>query len=192
MDVFASLAIVVLALIAILPEYAIDTALAWDAGASFDLATREITHEMELVAANVTGANRLLIGLGWAADILIYWFEPRRVLDMRGEMGLEITMLTIATLVTLVFFFMHEVSSSIAAGLIGLYIFYLWINSTREVEEPDLIGAAALIGSLPVMWRRTMVVFLFVFAAGAILVAAEPFMHGPEETAQIWASTSSS
>ena len=72
----------------------------------------------------------------------------------------------------------------LAVGLIGLYVAYLWISSTREVEEPDLIGAAALIGSLPVRWRRTMVLFLFVFAAGVILIAAEPFVHGLVETGE--------
>ena len=184
LDVSASLAIAVLALIAILPEYAIEAVLAWDAGSSFNTETREVTDEMSRVAANVTGANRLLIGLGWSAVILIYWVKRKRVLDMRGEMGLEITMLTIATLVTLLIFFMHGVHILLAAGLIGLYIAYLWISSTREVEEPDLIGAAALIGSLPVKWRRTMVVFLFVFAAGVILIAAEPFVHGLVDTGE--------
>ena len=191
LDVSASLAIAVLALIAILPEYAIEAVLAWDAGSSFNVASAgsplglpvgDVTDEMSRVAANVTGANRLLIGLGWSAVILIYWYKRRRLLDMRGELGLEIKMLTVATLVTLLIFFMHGVHILLAALLIGLYIAYLWISSTHEVEEPDLIGAAALIGSLPVKWRRTMVVFLFVFAAGVILIAAEPFVHGLVET----------
>ena len=64
MDISASFAIALLALIAILPEYAIEGVLAWKAGASFDLVTQEVTPRMQLVAANVTGANRLLIGVG--------------------------------------------------------------------------------------------------------------------------------
>ena len=184
LDVSASLAIAVLALIAILPEYAIEAVLAWDAGSSFDAGTGAVTSETSRVAANVTGSNRLLIGLGWSAVILIYWVKRKRVLDMRGEMGLEITMLTIATLVTLLIFFMQQVHLVLGVGLIGLYVAYLWISSTRETEEPELIGAAALIGSLPVKWRRTIVVFLFVFAAGVILVAAEPFVDGLIETGE--------
>ena len=184
LDVSASLAIAVLALIAVLPEYAIEAVLAWDAGSSFDTATGAVTDETSRVAANVTGANRLLIGLGWSAVILIYWVKRRRVLDMRGEMGLEITMLAIATAATVVVFFVQQVHILLAVGLIVLYVAYLWVSSTREAEEPDLIGAAALIGSLPVKWRRTMVVFLFVFAAGVILIAAEPFVDGLVETGQ--------
>ena len=184
LDVSASLAIAVLALIAILPEYAIEAVLAWDAGSSFDSGTGAVTDETSRVAANVTGSNRLLIGLGWSAVILIYWVKRKRVLDMRGEMGLEITMLTIATLVTLLIFFMQQVHLVLAMGLIGLYVAYLWISSTRESEEPELIGVAALIGSLPVKWRRTMVVFLFVFAAGVILIAAEPFVDSLVSTGE--------
>ena len=184
LDVSASLAIAVLALIAILPEYAIEAVLAWDAGSSFDSGTGAVTNETSRVAANVTGSNRLLIGLGWSAVILIYWVKRKRVLDMRGEMGLEITMLTIATLVTLLIFFMQRVHFVLAVGLIGLYVAYLWISSTREAEEPELIGAAALIGSLPVKWRRTIVVFLFVFAAGVILIAAEPFVDSLVSTGE--------
>ena len=184
MDVSASLAIALLALIAVLPEYAIEAVLAWDAGSSFDTATGAVTDETSRVAANVTGSNRLLIGLGWSAVILIYWVKRGRVLDMRGEMGLEIAMLTIATAATALIFFVHQVHILLAAGLIVLYVAYLWISSAGEAEEPDLIGAAALIGSLPTRWRRTMVVFLFVFAAGVILVAAEPFVDSLIETGQ--------
>ena len=184
LDVSASLAIAVLALIAVLPEYTIEAVLAWDAGSSFDTSTGAVTDETSRVAANVTGSNRLLIGLGWAAVILVYWVKRRRVLDMRGEMGLEITMLAIATAATAVIFFVGQVHILLAAGLVVLFVAYLWLSSTRAVKEPVLVGAAALIGSLPTMRRRTMVVFLFMFAAGVILVAAEPFVDSLVETGQ--------
>ena len=182
LDVSASLAIAVLALIAVLPEYLIEFVLARDAGVSYSLVTREVTDEISRVAANVTGSNRLLIGLGWSAVILIYWLKRRRPLDMRGEMGLEITMLTIATLATLVIFFIRQVPFILAVGLVGLFVVYLWISSTKEVEEPDLVGVAAMLGALPDMRRRVMVIFMFVFAAVVIITAAEPFVHGLIET----------
>ena len=189
MDVSAALAIAALALIAILPEYAIEAVLAWNAGASYDPALLDpatgnpvITDAMQRAAANVTGANRLLIGLGWAAVILIYWFKRKRVLDARGEMGLEIPILTVATLLTLLIFFMNQVHIILAVGMIGLYVGYLWISSRKDVEEPHLIGAAALIGSLPTARRRAVVIFLFIYAAAVILAAAEPFVEGLIET----------
>lgn len=63
-DVSASLAIAMLALIAILPEYSIEAVLAWKAGA-LGSGTDIVTPEMARVTANVTGTNRLLIGVGW-------------------------------------------------------------------------------------------------------------------------------
>ena len=136
------------------------------------------------MAANVTGANRLLIGVGWSVVILIYWLKHRGVLDLRGKMGPEVTFLTVATLLTFVIFFMQGVHILLAAALIDIYIAYVWISSTRPVEEPELIGAAAMIGALPAKWRRTMVAFLLVYAAGVIVIAAEPFVEGLVEAGE--------
>ena len=136
------------------------------------------------MAANVTGANRLLIGVGWSVVILIYWLKHRGVLDLRGKMGPEVTFLTVATLLTFVIFFMQGVHILLAAALIGIYIAYVWISSTRPAEEPELIGAAAIIGALPAKRRRTMVVFLLVYAAGVIVIAAEPFVEGLVEAGE--------
>ena len=182
LDVSASLAIALLALIAILPEYAIEFVLAWDAGSSYDVASGAITQEMELVAANVTGANRLLIGIGWSAVILIFWLKRRRGLDLRGRLSLEIPMLIVATLVTMLIFIMNQVHVGLAAALIILYLYYLWATSRQSVEEPELMGPALVVGSLPVAQRRAMVLLLFGYSAAVILVAAEPFVESLVET----------
>lgn len=63
LDISGSLAIALLALIAVLPEYAVDLYFAYTAG-----------HEPEYAqyaAANMTGSNRLLIGLGWPLVALV-------------------------------------------------------------------------------------------------------------------------
>jgi cation:H+ antiporter len=57
LDISQTLAIAVLAFIAVLPEYAVDLFLAYRAGQG-DEARRH------LAVANMTGANRLLIGIG--------------------------------------------------------------------------------------------------------------------------------
>lgn len=182
LDISGSLAIALLALIAVLPEYTIEAVLAWDAGASYNPATQVITDEMARAAANVTGANRLLIGLGWSLVILIYWLKRREKLDLRGEMNLEISMLIIATVIMGLIVVFQQVSIILAVVLIGVYLAYLWISSTGESEEPELIGVALVIGSLPVARRRATVVLMFLYAAAVILLAAEPFVHGLIET----------
>jgi len=182
MDISASFALALLALIAILPEYAIEAVLAWQAGASYDPVTAEFTDEMSRLAANVTGANRLLIGLGWSLVILIYWLKRRDTLDMRGTMSLEMKMLTIATLLTALIFIFGQVNLVLSVGLILLFAAYLWISSTSETEEPDLVGVARLVGSLPALQRRSVAGAFLVYAAAIILIAAEPFVEGLVET----------
>ena len=182
LDISASLAIAILALLTVLPEYAIEAVLAWDAGASFDTATRVATEETRRVAANVTGANRLLIGFGWPVVILIFWLRRRQVLDLRGRLGPEVTFLAVATLLTFAIFFLDGIHLLMGAVLIGLYVAYLWVGSRSGGEEPELAGIAAWLGSLPVQWRRTAVALLFVYATAVIVVAADPFVESLIET----------
>ena len=184
LDISASFALALLALIALLPEYTIEAVLAWKAGASFDTVTREITPRMSLVAANVTGANRLLVGLGWSLVILIFWIKRRRTLDLRGTMSLEITVLAVATAATFLIFIMQELNIFLAAALIGLYPIFLWLTSTREAEEPELMGTALAIGSLPARRRRMAVILLLIYSATVIVVAAEPFVEALVDAGQ--------
>ena len=141
------------------------------------------------MAANVTGANRLLIGIGWSVVILIYWFKHRAVLDLHGHIGPELTFLTVATLLTFVLFFIREVYLRevyllVAGSLVVIYVVYLWIASRRPAEEPDLSGITATLGSPPALWRRTTIVLLFGYATGIIIIAAEPFVYSLVETGQ--------
>jgi cation:H+ antiporter len=169
----ASLAIAVLALIAILPEYTIEAILDWKAGAPFDPALGLVTPEMELVAANVTGSNRLLVGLGCPVVILIFWAKRRKILDLRGQVSLELMMLIVATVLTFLMFFMGQLHIALAILLVALYLLYLSVSSTKESGEPELIG----VGAMSPPMRRTAAVGLLAFAATVILASAEPFVE---------------
>jgi cation:H+ antiporter len=72
-DVPSAFAIAVLAVLAVAPEYAVDALYAWEAGAGSSQAAN-------LAVANMTGANRILIGLGWAGHRPVYHLsgETRR------------------------------------------------------------------------------------------------------------------
>ena len=184
LDVSASFAIAILALIAVMPEYMVEATLAWNAGQSFNPDMPAVTEKMSLAAANVTGANRLLIGLGWSAVIIIFWLRRRRGFDMRGLLTLELPMLVVATLLTIAVAFFKMIPIWLAAVFIGAYIFYLWRSSTQESEEPDLLGAAAMIASFKPLYRRLWVLGLFLFSAAVIIIVAPPFVHGLEATGE--------
>ena len=177
LDISASLAIAILALLTVLPEYAIEAVLAWDAGASFNTATRHLTDETRRVAANVTGANRMLIGVGWSLVILVSWFVHRNALNIRRQISVELIFLTVAVLLTLAVFFMQAVHYLLATALLVVYLVYLWVGSTRPAEQPSLEGVAARLGALSPARRRTSVALLFLYAAAVILLCADPFVE---------------
>src|SRR5574341_2034495 len=80
LDVSQGLALALLALIAVLPEYAVDFVFTWKAGENPD-------EFAPLALANMTGANRLLIGVGWSMVVLLAAWRMRRVAAQRGYEG---------------------------------------------------------------------------------------------------------
>lgn len=89
-DISQALALALLALIAVLPEYAVDLTFAWKAGDAPAFA--------QYAAANMTGSNRLLVGLGWPTIVFLFALRSRRTLLVlaRGH-ALELTFLGLAT-----------------------------------------------------------------------------------------------
>ena len=177
LDISQTLAIAVLALIAVLPEYAVDLFLAFRAGQG-DEAKRH------LAVANMTGANRLLIGVGWAVVVLIFYWKKRdsgrraEPLRLRPEQRTDVGFLLVATLWAFSIPIRGEIGILDLVFLGGLFIAYIFRAAREEVEEPELIGAAAAIGALPTVTRRVVTVGLFVYAAAAILFVAEHFADG--------------
>ena len=73
-DVPQAFAIAVLAVLAVAPEYAVDALYAWQAGTGSSEAAN-------LAVANMTGANRILIGLGWSGIALFTIYRAKRAND---------------------------------------------------------------------------------------------------------------
>ncbi|MCC6859791.1 MAG: hypothetical protein IT158_14580 [Bryobacterales bacterium] len=171
-EISQSLALAVVALIAVLPEYAVDMYFTWQAGRHPE---SDYAH---FAVANMTGANRLLIGVGWGAIALLYWFRFRRPVRLEKDRKLELSFLGLAT----AYAFLIPVKGNLAwyDGLVfaGLYLWYLVIAARRPSAGLEAGGPAALLLRLPRMWRRLGTAGMFVFAAGAILANAEPFCEG--------------
>lgn len=178
-DVSQALALALLALIAVLPEYAVDAVFAFQAGRDPAVAAQGFA------VANMTGANRLLIGVGWSSIVLLGWWRHRtRVVFLERSQALELGVLLLATLYALALPFKGELSLLDTAILVGLFLVYTWTTARMPAEEPDLVGPAASLGALPPARRRFVTGLLFAFAAYAIFVSAEPFAHGLVEAGQ--------
>ncbi len=174
-DVSQALAIVFIALIAVLPEYAVDMAFAWKAG-------KDPVFE-QYAAANMTGGNRLLIGVAWPLVFFLFWTKARRhVLQLEHGHAIEIVALAVATLYSFVIPLKGDIALYDTVILTAVFAGYMYFISRAPVEEPELIGPARLIGLLPRRQRRLTLLVLFLFSAGAILAAAEPFAEGLVDT----------
>lgn len=171
-DVPRTLALAGLALIAVLPEYAVDVTFAWKAGKDPSYAA--------FATANMTGSNRLLIGVGWAAVVGIFWYRTRRnVLVLDPVHRTEVGILAIATIYSFIIPLRGGITLFDAAFLVALFAAYVYLASQGELEEESsIVGPAEMIANLPVRQRRMVLLGMFLYAGGAILLAAEPFADG--------------
>jgi len=168
MDIAQGLALAFLALVAVLPEYAVDLYFAWMA-ASHPEYTAYAT-------ANMTGANRLLIGIAWPLIVFLYWLKTRqRTLILPRERAVELLFLTLATIYSFVIPLKGTISLLDMVVLVGCFAGYVWRIAQAEAHEPELMGPAMAVGALKPGLRRGMVVLFFVFSGAVILMSAEPF-----------------
>src|SRR4051794_7933502 len=151
LDVSQGLALAVLALIAVLPEYAVDFVFTWKAG-------KNPAEFAPLALANMTGGNRLLIGIGWPLVVLLAAWRMRKIGAAQGYEGpyddevqlgrshsIEIAFLAIATVYSLTLPLKHTISLFDAVVLVGLFIAYMLRVARAPAEEPHLVGPAQLI-----------------------------------------------
>lgn len=188
LDISAGLAIAVLAFIAVLPEYAVDMVFAFKGGNDFEqfgstckAADSIRESNCSLALANMTGANRLLIGIGWSLVVFIAFYRSRRrsagLREVRLERAhaVEVSFLAIATLYSLTLPLKGSVTLVDAAVLVTIFVAYTVRVSRAPAEEPHLVGPARMIGAFRTPNRRLSVVAMFAFSATVILLVAEPF-----------------
>ena len=189
-DVPRAFAIAVLAVLAVAPEYAVDALYAWQAATD--------PAQGNLAVANMTGANRILIGLGWSGIALFSVYKAtaggrddgsvvtragrlRDQVKLDPSISTEILFLFVAT----VFAFLVPLNGGIdvidTVVLVGLYVTYIAIIVRGDVgdHEPN-IGVPAYFQATRRSIRVPVVLTLFAFSGVLIFTAVEPFAHGLE------------
>jgi cation:H+ antiporter len=169
-DISESLAVAILALIAVLPEYAVDFVFTWKA--AHDPA------QAHYAIANMTGANRLLVGLGWPLILFLFILVKRRkelVLD--ESQRVEIFYLAMATLYSFTIPLKGSLTLIDTLILVTLFALYTRRVAQMEAEEPELVGPAKIFANMGKGGRRTMTVVMFLYSGTAIFFSAEPFAH---------------
>jgi cation:H+ antiporter len=193
LEISVGLAISVLALVAVLPEYAVDFVFAWRGGNAVQengTCEQDGQNPCSLALANMTGANRLLIGIGWALVVVLAWFRFRRLGRPRGGVRLprssavEVTYLALATLYSLTLPLKRTVTLVDLAVLVAIFVAYTLRIAQAPPEEPNLVGPSAWLAALAPRRRRATYLSFFVFAALVILLSAEHFADGLVQTGQ--------
>jgi cation:H+ antiporter len=193
-DVPRAFAIAVLAVLAVAPEYAVDALYAWNAG-QFAGTPRGI-EAGNLAVANMTGANRILIGIGWAGIVLFSVYRSGSTADpaiesrpgfladtvqLDRDLSLDVVFLLAATM----WAFLVPVNGGIdildMVVLVGLYVAYIAIIIRGDVDpEEEHVGVPQYLQSYPKPKRVATVVSLFAYSGLMIFTAVEPFAHGLE------------
>jgi len=213
-DVPRAFAIAVLAVLAVAPEYAVDALYAWNAGTGGATAEacRQLTaaqieagrtglagacHDANLAIANMTGANRILIGIGWAGiAVFTVWRaattkDPavqRRdgfladVVTLDRDIATEIVFLFLAT----GWAFFVPLGGGIGIldtlFLVGLYVTYIGLVLKSDIEQSEhTVGVPKYFQQWSLPWRPLVVLTLFGYSGIMIFTAVEPFAHGLEE-----------
>ncbi|MEA9987184.1 sodium:proton exchanger [Subtercola sp. RTI3] len=182
-DISGALAIAILALIAVLPEYAVDLYYAFRSGS-------DVAYE-QFAAANMTGSNRLLLGFGWPLVVFVALFVARRTSQARGEQGtslprvltlpgssrMDIGILAIVAVLAFVIPVMGQIAMWFGFVLIAIFVGYLWKAGRAQGggAEEEFVGTARHIAEMPTTRRRATVISMFVVSAAIILTSAEPF-----------------
>ena len=212
-DVPRAFAIAVLAVLAVAPEYAVDALYAWNAGvggataeACSQLTAAEIAasqttlargcHDANLAIANMTGANRILIGIGWAGIAAFTVWRAAKTRDpavekRAGFLNSAVTLdRDIATEIAFLFLatgwaFFVPIGGGIGLldtlFLVGLYLTYIGLVLKSDIESSDhTVGVPKYFQSWSLPWRPMVVLTLFGYSGILIFTAVEPFAHGLE------------
>lgn len=175
-DIPRSLALITLALISVLPEYAVDLNFAWDAGKNPEY--------KQYAIANMTGANRVLIGIGWPLVAIVFYFKfKKKYIPLDKSQGLELSLLLLATVYSLVIPLKGTLSLLDTVIFFAMFLFYAARAARGERHDEDLGGIAGFLEQrLGNRARRLVVLLMFAFAGYVIWLAADPFAEGLVKT----------
>lgn len=157
----------VIALVAVLPEFIIETRFAY-------------IQQAELVTANLTGATRLLLTGATALPLVVVYLARRRGQAAAPFQLAEARQLELGILLVVSIFAIQVVargSLTLADGIILVALYLLYARRVRGTpeEEPAVIGVPAGLLSLSPQFRRPAIAALILAAAAVVITIANPF-----------------
>lgn len=167
-------ALAILAWLQTLPEFAVEAVLAWH-------------QQVPLLLANLTGALRLLTGLGWPMIYATAAFAHRRrhgkplgAVHLEDEHCVEVIGLLFCMAYAAVIWFKASLNLFDAAVLVAIYAAYLLLLSKmppeheESIEDLERVPRSIVLANKPV--RVAAISALFLAGGGMIYFIAEPFL----------------
>jgi cation:H+ antiporter len=166
-------ALAMLAWMQTLPEFAVEAVFAW-------------TRQVPLLLANLTGALRLLTGLGWPIIYLTASVfhrgrnhRPLRAIRLHAHHSVEVVGLLVPLAYITVILAKGSLTIIDGAVLIAIYFAYLWVLHRLPPESPESIEELETVPRAIVTARRgyriAAITMLFAAGGGLIYFAARPF-----------------
>jgi cation:H+ antiporter len=167
-------ALAILAWLQTLPEFAVEAVLAWK-------------QQVPLLIANLTGALRLLTGLGWpmiyataAVAHRLRTGKPLRRIPLAPEHSVEVVGLVASMAYAAVIWWKGTLDLLDSAILIAIYVAYLMVlrrmppEQAEEIEDLELIPRR-IVEARPAI-RINVITALFLVGGVLIYFTAEPFL----------------
>jgi cation:H+ antiporter len=166
-------ALAILAWMQTLPEFAVEGVFAW-------------TRQVPLLMANLTGALRLLTGVGWPLIYVTAAFfhrrrskTPLRSIQLDHHHSVEVIGLLVPLIYIAVIVAKGTLTIVDAIILIAIYSAYLWLLTKLPSEKPESVdeleSIPRAIVTAPRAWRITAIAGLFGGGGLLIYIAARPF-----------------
>lgn len=178
-DISESLAVAILAVLAVLPEYAVDFVFTWKSAHD--------PSQAHYAIANMTGANRLLLGLGWPLVLMLFIFaKHKKKIILDKTQRVEIFYLTMATLYSFTIPLKGSLNLIDTVILVALFALYTRRVAQMETIEPELVGPSRIVANMAKIPRRLSTIFLFLLAGAIIFFVAEPFAESLVGAGKVW------
>lgn len=161
------LILAVIALVAVLPEFIIETRFAY-------------IQQTELVTANLTGATRLLLTGATALPLVVAYLARRRSqaaapFQLAGTRRLELGVLLLVSIFSIQIVARGKLTLADSIILVALYLLYARRVQGTPEEEPAVIGVPAGLLSISPEFRRPAIAGLILVAAAVVITIANPF-----------------
>ncbi len=169
------LAVAIVALLQVVPEFMVEAVIAW-------------RKDIDLMMANFTGSNRLLMGVGWplifiTSDVYSRIRNGKKIdfIRLRPENIVEVLALFVSSLYFIVVLLKRDLQIYDGVFLGAVFLFYMYIlrvlPEEEEEKKEDLLAMPRALVSVENEKKRGLIlVGLFIVGGATMWAVANPFL----------------